>query len=117
VVDKFGVPPARIVDYLALVGDKIDNIPGVDKCGPKTAAKWLGEHGDARRGDRACRRRIGGKLGENLRAVLAAAAAEPTSWRPSVTDLELDRRARPSCKLRERDADALRAAVRPLRIQ
>src|SRR5262245_39091482 len=37
---KFGIPPARIVDYLALVGDSIDNVPGVEKVGPKTAVKW-----------------------------------------------------------------------------
>lgn len=43
--NKFGVPPERIVDYLMLVGDAVDNIPGVDKVGPKTAAKWLGEYG------------------------------------------------------------------------
>jgi DNA polymerase-1 len=42
---KFGVPPERIVDYLALVGDSVDNVPGVDKVGPKTALKWLQEHG------------------------------------------------------------------------
>ncbi len=42
---KFGVPPERIVDYLMLVGDTVDNVPGVQKVGPKTAAKWLGEHG------------------------------------------------------------------------
>ena len=42
---KFGVRPDQIVDYLALMGDAIDNIKGVDKCGPKTAAKWLGEYG------------------------------------------------------------------------
>src|SRR5262245_61529135 len=42
---KFGVAPDRIVDYLALVGDAIDNIPGVDKVGPKTAAKWLTQYG------------------------------------------------------------------------
>ena len=42
---KFGVRPDQIVDYLALMGDTVDNIPGVDKCGPKTAAKWLAEHG------------------------------------------------------------------------
>lgn len=45
VVDKFGVAPNRIVDYLALVGDSVDNVPGVDKVGPKTAVKWLQEHG------------------------------------------------------------------------
>ena len=43
--DKFGVPPERIVDYLMLVGDTVDNVPGVNKVGPKTAVKWLAEHG------------------------------------------------------------------------
>ena len=42
---KFGVPPDRIVDYLTLVGDTVDNVPGVDKVGPKTAAKWLAQYG------------------------------------------------------------------------
>ncbi|MFJ1302333.1 DNA polymerase I [Pseudomonadota bacterium AL_CKDN230030165-1A_HGKHYDSX7] len=42
---KFGVPPERIVDYLMLVGDAVDNVPGVTKVGPKTAVKWLGEYG------------------------------------------------------------------------
>ncbi len=41
VLAKFGVPPERIVDYLSLVGDAVDNVPGVAKCGPKTAVKWL----------------------------------------------------------------------------
>jgi DNA polymerase-1 len=45
VAEKFGVPPARIADYLALVGDTSDNIPGIDGVGPKTAAKWLAEFG------------------------------------------------------------------------
>ena len=45
VEEKFAVKPNQIIDYLALMGDKVDNIPGVDKCGPKTAAKWLAEHG------------------------------------------------------------------------
>src|SRR5690606_22621350 len=45
VIDKFGVRADQIIDYLALMGDKIDNIPGVEKCGPKTAAKWLAEYG------------------------------------------------------------------------
>ena len=44
VVAKFGVPPERIVDYLMLVGDAVDNVPGVTKVGPKTAVKWLGEY-------------------------------------------------------------------------
>jgi DNA polymerase-1 len=69
VVAKFGVPPECIVDYLALVGDTSDNIPGVPKVGPKTAAKWLQEYGslDAII-DQADS--VGGKVGENLRATL-----------------------------------------------
>ena len=46
VLEKFGVPPAQIADYLALVGDTSDNIPGVNGVGPKTASKWLAEFGD-----------------------------------------------------------------------
>ena len=69
VVEKFGVPPSRIVDYLALVGDAVDNVPGVAKVGPKTAAKWLAQYGSldeivAHAGE------IGGAVGENLRAHL-----------------------------------------------
>ena len=45
VLAKFGVPPNRIVDYLSLVGDAVDNVPGVTKCGPKTAVKWLTQYG------------------------------------------------------------------------
>ena len=63
---KFGVPPERIVDYLALVGDSVDNVPGVDKCGPKTAVKWLTQFGTL---DEIVARadEVGGKVGENLR--------------------------------------------------
>ena len=69
VVAKFGVPPERIVDYLALVGDAVDNVPGVAKVGPKTAVKWLAEHGDL---DTIIARAdaIGGAVGENLRQAL-----------------------------------------------
>ena len=45
VLAKFGVPPERIVDYLTLMGDTVDNVPGVNKCGPKTAVKWLTQYG------------------------------------------------------------------------
>ena len=45
VIAKFGVPPERIVDYLTLVGDTVDNVPGVEKVGPKTAVKWLTQYG------------------------------------------------------------------------
>src|ERR1039457_4917894 len=45
VIVKFGVPPERIVDYLSLIGDSVDNVPGVEKVGPKTAVKWLSQYG------------------------------------------------------------------------
>ena len=69
VLAKFGVPPERIVDYLTLVGDTVDNVPGVTKCGPKTAVKWLTEFGTL---DNlvANADKIGGVVGENLRAAL-----------------------------------------------
>ena len=66
VVEKFGVNPEQIVDYLALMGDTVDNIPGVPKVGPKTAAKWLTEYGSL---DEliAKAEEVKGKVGENLR--------------------------------------------------
>jgi DNA polymerase-1 len=69
VLAKFGVPPERIIDYLALVGDSSDNIPGVPKVGPKTAAKWLQHYGSL---DEIIAQAdsISGKVGENLRASL-----------------------------------------------
>ncbi|MCC6563196.1 MAG: DNA polymerase I [Xanthomonadales bacterium] len=69
VVAKFGVRPDQIVDYLALMGDKVDNIPGVEKCGEKTAAKWLGEYGSLA-GVIEHAGEVGGKIGENLRAAM-----------------------------------------------
>ena len=69
VQDKFGVPPGGIVDYLALIGDTVDNVPGVPKVGPKTAVKWLAEYGDLD-GVMANADAIKGKVGENLRASL-----------------------------------------------
>ena len=65
---KFGVPPEKITDYLALVGDAIDNIPGVDKVGPKTAAKWIAQYGSLE-GVIAHAEEITGLAGENLRRV------------------------------------------------
>jgi DNA polymerase I len=70
VIDKFGVTPEQIIDYLALIGDSSDNIPGVPKVGPKTAAKWLAEYQTldnliAHADD------IKGKVGDNLRASLS----------------------------------------------
>ena len=69
VKEKFGVSPAQIIDYLALVGDTSDNIPGVPKCGPKTAVKWLDEHGTLEK-VMANAESVSGKIGENLRASL-----------------------------------------------
>ena len=102
---KFGVRPDQIVDYLALVGDSADNIPGVPKCGPKTAAKWLGEYGSldaiVENADR-----IGGKIGESLRAALPQL---PMSRQLATikTDVELD--VKPSdLAFRDPDTEKLR---------
>ncbi len=69
VFEKFGVRPDQVVDLLALMGDTVDNVPGVEKCGPKTAAKWLGEFGTLE-AVMAAAPAMGGKIGENLRAAL-----------------------------------------------
>jgi len=69
VTAKFGLPPERIVDYLALTGDKADNIPGVAGVGPKTAVKWLQEYGSLE-GLLAHKEQISGKIGERLRESL-----------------------------------------------
>ncbi len=106
VLGRFGVPAARIVDYLALMGDAVDNVPGVEKCGPKTAAKWLAQFGSldaviARADD------FGGKVGENLRAALPRLALN----RDLVTirtDVPLPLGVQ-DLALRERDTHALRA--------
>ncbi len=105
VLAKFGVRPDQIVDLLALMGDKVDNIPGVDKCGPKTAAKWLVEHGtlDA---VMAHAPNLGGKIGENLRAALGYL---PLSRQLATIkiDVELDR-THDQLQWLERDVEALR---------
>jgi DNA polymerase-1 len=69
VIAKFGVPPNRIIDYLTLIGDTVDNVPGVNKCGPKTAVKWLTLHGSLD-GVIENAHAITGAVGENLRAAL-----------------------------------------------
>ena len=105
VVAKFGVRPDQIIDLLALMGDTVDNIPGVEKCGPKTAAKWLGEYGSLD-GVIANADRIGGKIGENLRAALPRL---PLSRQLATikTDVELDL-PHDALRLREPDVAALR---------
>ena len=69
VQEKFGITPAQMVDYLTLIGDSVDNVPGVDKVGPKTAVKWLLQYGTL---DEiiAHAAEIGGAVGENLRKAL-----------------------------------------------
>jgi DNA polymerase-1 len=69
VVAKFGVAPERIVDWLTLVGDSVDNVPGVEKVGPKTAAKWLAQYGSL---DALVEQahEVGGAAGNNLRNAL-----------------------------------------------
>jgi DNA polymerase-1 len=69
VPEKFGVRPDQIIDFLALMGDAVDNVKGVDKCGPKTAAKWLAEYGTLE-AVIANAEKFTGKIGENLRAAL-----------------------------------------------
>ncbi|MCG5536035.1 DNA polymerase I [Ectothiorhodospira mobilis] len=105
VESRFGVPPALIVDYLALVGDTSDNIPGVDKVGPKTAAKWLKAHGSLD-GVMANAQDIKGKVGENLRASLDTL---PLSRELATVrcDLELDTTPE-ALTLGEPDREALR---------
>jgi DNA polymerase-1 len=66
---KFGVPPERIIDYLTLIGDTVDNVPGVEKVGPKTAAKWIADFGSLD-GVVAAADSIKGVAGENLRKAL-----------------------------------------------
>lgn len=109
---KFGVPPDRIVDYLTLMGDTVDNVPGVEKVGPKTAAKWIAEHGSLD-GVVAAAGSIKGVAGENLRRAL--------DWLPTArklvtvkTDCDLSGHvpawpALEALALREVDPDGLRA--------
>jgi len=105
IVEKFGVRPDQIVDYLALMGDSVDNIPGVEKCGPKTAAKWLAEYGSLD-GVIANADKVGGKIGENLRKALPQL---PLSRQLATirTDVPLER-APNELHLVDRDIDALR---------
>jgi DNA polymerase-1 len=100
VMERFGVTPEQIVDFLALTGDKSDNIPGVEKCGPKTAAKWLKTYGTL---DEVMTHsdEIGGKVGEYLRAALEQLplARELTTIRRDL-DLDIDPK-----QLRRKDID------------
>ena len=109
VVEKFGVKPEQIIDYLALVGDKVDNIPGVNKCGPKTAVKWLNEHGDL---DTIIGHadQVKGRIGEHLREALDTLplSRELATIRTNV-DLDFGLE---DLNLRKQDDDALLALFR-----
>ncbi len=105
VFDKFGVKPGQIVDLLALMGDAVDNVPGVEKCGPKTAAKWLAEYGTLE-GVMAHAADIKGKIGDNLRAALERLPLN-RALVTIKTDVALDGNAQ-SLGMRERDTDSLR---------
>jgi DNA polymerase-1 len=111
VVERFGVPPALMVDYLALMGDKVDNIPGIDGVGPKTAAKWLQEYGSL---DAviAGAEGVKGRIGEKLRAGMSTL---PLSKRLATIrcDLELPITI-DELKPREPDREALLALYRRL---
>ena len=105
VVEKFGVPPERIIDYLALVGDKSDNIPGVNKCGPKTAVKWLGLY-DSVKGVMENADEVKGKIGEYLREALPML---PLSYDLATIklDVELDESIK-TLSIKEPDTETLR---------
>jgi len=106
VASKFGVPPERIIDYLTLIGDAVDNVPGVAKVGPKTAVKWLAEYGTL---DNllAHADEIKGVVGDNLRAArdwLPQARVLLTIKMDVALPFDFD-----DLVLKPRDADALRA--------
>jgi len=109
VAEKFGVRPDQVVDFLALTGDKTDNIPGVEKCGPKTAAKWLKAY-DTLDGVMEHADDIGGKIGENLREALDVL---PLSRELATIRLDVDLELSPD-DIHRRDADetALREFLR-----
>jgi DNA polymerase-1 len=100
VVDKFGINPEQIIDYLALVGDSVDNIPGVPKVGPKTAVKWLKEYGTmANIIEHA--EEIKGKVGENLRNSLDQL---PLSYQLATIKCDVDLEFKPK-QLQRKSAD------------
>ena len=75
---KFGVPPASMIDYLTIIGDKADNVPGIEKVGPKTALKWLNEYKSLEKIVKNSEK-FGGVVGENLRKSI--------DWLPTAKDL------------------------------
>ena len=113
VEEKFGVRPDQIVDYLALIGDSSDNIPGVPKVGPKTAAKWLTKYGSVDE-IRTHADEIGGKVGESLREHLEQLELSQ-KLATIVCDLELDLGAE-SLRRKDPDTEALRGIYQRLEL-
>ena len=106
VIEKFGVRPDQIIDYLALMGDKVDNIPGVEKCGPKTAVKWLTAYPTLKEVMENADK-VKGKVGENLRTALTQL---PLSYELATIklDVELEQTAE-ELKPQAADVEALTA--------
>ncbi len=108
VEEKFGVKPEQVVDFLALTGDKSDNIPGVEKCGPKTAAKWLAQW-PTLDDVMANADEVGGKIGEYLRAALETL---PMSRELATIKRDVELELAPTdLELGESDQEALREAL------
>jgi len=105
VLTKFGIKPEQIIDYLTLVGDSVDNIPGVPKVGPKTAVKWLNDYGSLNN-IVAHAEEIKGKVGENLRSSLDQL---PLSHRLATIKCDLDLGIQPEqLKLQPADSEQLK---------
>lgn len=111
VMKKFGVPATKIIDYLALMGDTSDNIPGVPKVGPKTAVKWLNEY-ESMTGVMANASKIKGKVGENLKASLEQL---PLSYQLATIKCDVDVDLEPSAMtLRAPDIEPLKKLLSQL---
>jgi DNA polymerase-1 len=111
VQDKYGIAPNRIIDYLALMGDKVDNIPGVPSVGPKTATKLLQQY-DSLEGVIAHADEVKGKMGEKLRE---AAADLPLSYQLATIKLDVELNDTPtSLQLKPQDIDSLLALFKHL---
>ncbi|RKZ80323.1 MAG: DNA polymerase I, partial [Gammaproteobacteria bacterium] len=109
--DKYGIAPNRIIDYLALMGDKVDNIPGVPSVGPKTATKLLQQY-DSLEGVIAHADEVKGKMGEKLRE---AAAELPLSYLLATIKLDVELDDTPtSLQLQTPDNEALLALFKSL---
>ena len=111
IMDKYGIAPNRIIDYLALMGDKVDNIPGVPSVGPKTATKLLQQY-DSLEGVIAHADEVKGKLGEKLRET---APILPLSYQLATIKLDVPLDFSPSTlNIQPQDQDALLSLFKKL---